>query len=117
MDKILITGSGGFVGSHLYNELKKEYDVVGVSKTKKENVDIVSDLSQIDFSDDFSVIVHTAALAWVDYCENHKEEAYEQNVNVTKRLVNYFKNKNTKFVYISTDYVYSGGKGTTMRNH
>lgn len=40
--RILITGSTGVIGSHLYNELKEDFEVVGLSRNKE--ADIVFDL-------------------------------------------------------------------------
>ena len=48
MQKIIITGSAGFLGSHLYDKLKEEgkYEVVGVGhKTRSHRVDTYCDLN------------------------------------------------------------------------
>ncbi|MEM2915265.1 MAG: sugar nucleotide-binding protein, partial [Candidatus Bathyarchaeia archaeon] len=57
------------------------------------------------------VIVHTAALTDVDYCEEHPDEASILNVEGTRNLVAAAKNIGTEFVYISTDSVFDGKKG------
>ncbi|MEM2890795.1 MAG: SDR family oxidoreductase, partial [Candidatus Hadarchaeum sp.] len=57
------------------------------------------------------VIVHTAALTDVDYCEEHPDEASILNVEGTRTLVAAAKNIGTEFVYISTDSVFDGKKG------
>jgi len=57
------------------------------------------------------VIIHTAALTNVDECEANKELAYKINVEGTKRLVEIAKDSGVFFVYVSTDYVFSGDKG------
>lgn len=57
------------------------------------------------------VIVHTAALTNLDYCERNKKEAWDVNVEGTRNLVLASKEVNAKFVYVSTDYVFDGNRG------
>ena len=43
MSKILLTGASGYIGSHLKNKLKKDHEVIAISrnthnKTDEENV-------------------------------------------------------------------------------
>ncbi|MEI7498643.1 MAG: SDR family oxidoreductase [Candidatus Falkowbacteria bacterium] len=115
--KILITGSGGFVGKNLYQMLQSDYDILGVGKTKKEYVDEGCDITDseklIGILNRFSpeVIVHLAALSNVERCEIEQDFAYEQNVKPAKILVDWADLNNARIVYVSTDYVYDGVKG------
>lgn len=56
------------------------------------------------------VIVHTAALVNVDYCEVHQDEAYQMNTALTKTLSDICFEKGIRLVYISTDSVFDGKK-------
>ncbi|MFH1292390.1 MAG: sugar nucleotide-binding protein [bacterium] len=117
MSKLLITGSGGFVGKNLYKKLQGEFDLVGLDCTKSKTVDQVLDISDRDglikvletYRPD--IIIHLAALSNVDRCEKEKELTYENNVVSTETLVNWSKLNNTKMIYMSSDYVYDGFKG------
>ncbi|MBI2631763.1 SDR family oxidoreductase [Candidatus Pacearchaeota archaeon] len=115
--KILITGSAGFVGKNLFNYLKKEHEVYGISRrageTTTHQCDITKrdDLMQVLNLINPDLIVHSAALTFVDYCQEHKDETWTTNVDGTLNLVKWsFLNKK-KIIYISTDYVYAGEKG------
>jgi len=112
--KILITGSAGFVGKNLFNYLKKEHEIYGISRRAGETITHQCDITKKDEinivlgSINPDIIVHSAALANVDYCEEHKDETWETNVEGTMNLVKWsFLNKK-KIIYISTDYVYAG---------
>jgi NAD(P)-dependent dehydrogenase (short-subunit alcohol dehydrogenase family) len=42
---IVITGSGRGIGAYIYNKLKKTNNVLGISRTKAKNTDIICDVS------------------------------------------------------------------------
>jgi len=54
------------------------------------------------------VIIHTAALVNVDFCEEHEEEAYLANAILTKKISDICHEKNIMLIYISTDSVFDG---------
>jgi len=113
--KILITGSAGFVGKFIFNYLKSENQVYGISRRSSETTTHSFDISNIDISRILNeiapdVIIHSAALTNVDYSEEHQDEAWKTNVFGTENLVKWCKENDKKMIYISTDYVYSGEK-------
>lgn len=111
--KILITGSAGFVGKNLFNYLKNEHEVYGISRRNGETTTHQCDITSVELASLLSsinpdVIIHSAALANVDYCEEHKDEAWTTNVQGTLNLVKWSFINKKKIIYISTDYVYAG---------
>jgi len=62
-----------------------------------------------------NIIIHCAAYTAVDNAEENIDIAYNVNVNGTKNLIESIKNQNTKFIYISTDYVFDGNKKGSYR--
>ena len=58
------------------------------------------------------VIVHAAAQSNVDYCELHPDVAWAENVEVTRHLLEAAQRRAASFIYVSTDYVFDGLKGT-----
>lgn len=54
------------------------------------------------------IIIHTAALTNLNYCETNKEEAHQVHVMLTQKLAQY---KQAKLIYISTDSVFDGVNG------
>ena len=56
-------------------------------------------------------VIHTAALADIDYCQNNQDMGTAINVGVTRSLANLCKNSGAKMVFCSTDTVFDGKKG------
>jgi len=116
---ILIIGASGFVGTLLYEILAKENEVIGtfyLQQSKKEGFQYldIRDRKSVDTlirEIKPAVIILTAALTYVDYCETHQNEAFEINVLGTKNVVLMAKEMNSKFVFFSTEYVFDGKKG------
>jgi len=57
------------------------------------------------------VVIDTAALHNVDYCETHPDEAWRVNVEGTRNVADACKETGAKMIFISTDYVFDGKKG------
>lgn len=116
--KILITGVNGFIGSNIYNGLKDNHKILGISQSKKSNKCdnyICCDLTDketlekiIKDHKDIDVIVHCAALAHNKGNDLSKERFMKVNYEVTKYLVDlsneYLKLKH--FIFLSTISVY-----------
>ena len=121
MRNILIIGANGFTGRRILNDLSasKAYNVTGCSlhedispgsnyrfvqtDIRKENA-----VKTLFDSVEPHVVINTSALSVPDYCETHHEEAYDTNVNATEHLANYCRAGNSRFIHLSTDFVFDG---------
>ena len=113
---ILITGSLGYFGSLLTIHLKKSFNVYGVdikesNGTNHIKCDLVSNEQVYKLSKSLypDVIIHSAGLKDINYCEHNPAVATKINVGTTKNLIDNF--PLSKIIYISTDYVFDGDKG------
>lgn len=114
--KILITGSSGLVGGKLHEKASARYDVIGIARSHKQSVDIALDISDQDAFLRYlehaqpDVIVHTAALTWVDYSEDHHEETDASNIRPVETIRDYCRAQKIQphAIFISSDYVYDG---------
>jgi len=114
--KILITGASGLLGSNIAYCLKDKHEILGLYHEhicEIEGVDIqkidlreVKDIKIIMDSFRPDIILHAAAISNVDFCQDHKELAYQVNVEATKNIVDQIGDRNIKLIYISTDSVY-----------
>lgn len=98
MNKILITGSNGFVGSYFIKKYKEKYEIKTFSFLK-------DDMNSLDCSD-IDVVFHLSAL--VHQMGGASKEEYER-VNVTQTLLLAKKAKESgikHFVFMSTVAVY-----------
>lgn len=108
-DKILITGATGLLGADLVTVLKQDYRAMGVSTA---NFDIRNYDEINSFFDRMKpeIVIHAAAWADVDACEDHKDDAFAINAEGTKNVAQACKNVGARMIYYSTDYVFDGKK-------
>lgn len=120
MDKIIVTGANGMLGSGIIKEFKGKYEFYSLDKEPLEP--ILPNPVQIDLTDKKKVeqvlkkikpdlVIHCAAVTNVDFCETNEEICNKVNVDATKYLAEICKKMNIVLVYISTDFVFDGEKG------
>jgi len=120
--RLLVTGCGGFVGGAIVYQAGGEWDLHAASRgeplaqrdglawhvldlTDGRRLDALLDKTGPD------AIVHAAAMANIDYCEAHPDEARRINVAVVDRIAEWCVRRDARMVYISTDNVFDGVKG------
>jgi dTDP-4-dehydrorhamnose reductase len=106
--KILVTGSTGQVGSAVVKLAEKQgFTVLCPSSSI---LDIKDSKKVIEYVNTHQpeAIVHCAAYTQVDKAETERTECWNVNVTGTKNLVDAIQGSSTKFIYLSTDYVFSG---------
>jgi dTDP-4-dehydrorhamnose reductase len=112
--KIAVVGGNGFLGKKIISILsEKGHDCRSFSKSSNNTLDITSYDSIEKVLNDYKpdLIVNSAALTNVDYCELHPDDAQSINYLGAKNLGEYSKKNSLPFVQISTDYVFNGIKG------
>ena len=117
--RLLITGVSGQVGLEVFKlSNHQNYGIYFGHETKIPNENLlkadIRDRQKIfdivrEIKPDW--IVHCAAATKVDWCETNREQAWKINVTGTKNLVDASMEINSKFLYVSTDYVFDGKKG------
>ena len=127
--RVLLTGASSSPGYKTLIELaRKGFEVFGIyrSHTISYTNDMVHlvrlDLLQYSRTSELfsqvkpDIVIHMAALGNVDQCEMYKEDAWRINVDVTRHLSKLSKKYNSLFLYLSTDYVFSGDEGMYKEN-
>ncbi|SNZ04777.1 dTDP-4-dehydrorhamnose reductase [Terribacillus aidingensis] len=106
--KILVTGHTGQLGYDVVEVFKYEgYEVKGVS-TKDFNLTNFNEVNNFVESFNPDCIVHCAAYTKVDQAEIDTEICWEVNVEGSVNLIEAAKKINSKIIFISSDYVFSG---------
>ena len=113
MARILITGARGMLGSALVRSLKgkdqgecipcgrEDLDVTDREGTKSVIVNLAPD-----------VVIHAVAFTDVDGCELDEKKAMAVNAEGTKTVAEACREVGARLLYISTDYVFDGEKGS-----
>lgn len=105
INKVLITGSKGFVGTHLCKYLKENGIQVVTRLNKQKPID-VTNIDQLLTIDCVDAIVHLAAKTSISDSFKEPYETYYTNFVGTLNVLEFAKTRNIKkFIYVST-YVY-----------
>lgn len=99
--------------------LRSEFEVHCTSKThpstspKSMKLDVADSEATLRLVAEIApdVIINTAALTDVDYCELHKEEAERVNVGGARNLAEAARTNGSRFIHLSTDSVFDGTRG------
>lgn len=117
--KLVVTGAQGFVAGSVLAQAGESWEVHALTRTAAgchperfhwhvcDPLDTAA-LSQLFHAVRPDAIIHTAALADIDFCQANPNLARSVNVDFTRRLVDLSKQTNTHFVFCSTDTVFNG---------
>ena len=121
MSTVFLTGVSGFLGWHLAQELKKKHKIIGTYFSHPVETGGAK-IIPLDLRDATAVsrtiqkyrpevILHTAALTDVRFCQLNPRIAWETNTGATRILAEEARQKSLRLIYISTDRVFDGKKG------
>ncbi|MDR0851630.1 MAG: dTDP-4-dehydrorhamnose reductase [Clostridiales Family XIII bacterium] len=118
--KILITGSNGQLGNELADILSTGKGEIGAIDPAYQGAAVTSiDVAELDItngkavteyvkSENFDLIINCAAMTNVDACETNFETALRVNALGARNLAVAANETASKFVHISTDYIFGG---------
>ncbi|MGN0707374.1 MAG: SDR family oxidoreductase [Faecalibacterium sp.] len=107
MQRILVTGAGGFMGARILHQWKGKAELLRFPEgflTQAGEAQICAQVQALAPDG----IVHTAAISDTGYCEGHPERSHRANVELTLWLAQAAKQISAKLVCISSDQVYAG---------
>ena len=108
--KIAITGGRGQLGRELVRVLNANHetivlDVPECDITKPSEIDCIRDMAP-------DLVIHAAAMTDVDGCARDPQAAYRTNALGTQNVALACQRSNAVMLYISTNEVFDGTKGT-----
>lgn len=106
---ILITGANGQLGTE-FKQISKFFPHYHFVFASRDELDIADADSVNNFfnSSALSYCINCAAYTAVDKAETETEQAYNVNSRATENLAKASEEYNTRFIHISTDYVFDG---------
>ncbi|MFY8011989.1 MAG: dTDP-4-dehydrorhamnose reductase [Saprospiraceae bacterium] len=116
---VLVSGSNGQLGralqeaSLLFPDLKIDFldrNQLDLSQIGTKGEEITWPNELLDTHYDY--YIHAAAYTAVDQAEKEVKLCFQVNALAVKHLAQYLSSKNTKFIYISSDYVYHSLQNT-----
>jgi dTDP-4-dehydrorhamnose reductase len=114
--KVLIIGSEGMLGHDLVDILSEENEI---NTTTIDTLDITDIEKTIETVKNINpdVVVHAAAFTDVDGSESKADLAYQVNVLGSRNVAVACRETDSALVYICTDYVFDGTKGTPYQEY
>jgi dTDP-4-dehydrorhamnose reductase len=122
--KILITGANGLLGQKLVEQLVAVGNVEVIatgrgpcrltgSGYRYQVLDIENEqeVSEVVTALRPDVVIHGAAMTHVDECEKNQDGCYRANVLATQYLVAAAEKVEAHFIFVSTDFIFSGEDG------
>jgi dTDP-4-dehydrorhamnose reductase len=122
MRKCAITGGGGFVAGSVIQQAPADWELHALSGKEplarrnelvwhtldlKDPEAVKNALNQIAPD----VVIHAAAMANIDFCEQHPDLAVAVNVTLTQAVADSCSRGGSQFIYVSTDNVFDGERG------
>lgn len=116
LDRVLITGGNGQLGSDLTEQLSDRAEVRAFSHAE---LDIADDAAVATAIDDLKpdVIFNCAAYHNVDLCETEEEMSFRINAVAVKRMAERASEAGAKLVHLSTNYVFDGRRDEPYGEH
>ena len=109
MDRMMIIGANGQLGTDLVNYFASRYDLICLTEKEIEVSDIQS-VNEALTTNKPRIVINTAAFHKVDECERQPVRSYEVNSLGVKYIAQCSQQIGAKLVHISTDYVFDGQK-------
>lgn len=118
MKKLLITGASGFLGWHLCQLAKQEWEIYGTylshpleipeMKILQANLTNFQELKRIFNDVKPEAVIHTAAHSQPNFCQTHPEESHAINVTASCNIAGLCADNSILCAFTSTDLVFDG---------
>ena len=118
--RVLVTGGTGLVGRYLLRHMKDHAEILATHLEDKAfdwipgvrycRMDVADreNVVRIFREADPDIVVHTASIGDVDFCERHKDKARSVNLEGTGNALDGARSSGAKFIFISSNAIFDG---------
>ena len=109
MEKILVTGAGGFLASRFCDFFKDKYNIIPLNRG---DLDITEENKVIQVVKEIKpdYVLHTAAIADTGKCEENNEASFNINVQGSKNIAKGCSLVGAKMLHLSTEQIFNGNR-------
>jgi dTDP-4-dehydrorhamnose reductase len=118
MKKLLVTGASGFLGWHICQLAKAEWEIYSTYSTNSIEIPGVKTL-KVDLTDfteltglfqniQPNAVIHTAAQSQPNYCQLHPEETHKINVVASSNIAGLCADNSLPLAFTSSELVFDG---------
>ena len=126
MKKVLITGASGLLGQYLNLKVSEKFEILSCYKINignckqflntQVNICEGNEINNLFQKFKPNIVIHAAAIANpVPYENQTSKDYFYTNVNATRKIAQLCEQHNSKLIYISTDLVYAGYRGSFLK--
>lgn len=107
MERVLVLGAKGMVGSELMQACPSRFEMIGLGRGE---LDVTAERETLRTVHEIKprVVIHAAAYTSVDGCETDPDQAFRVNSQGTLHVALACRQAGARLVYMSTDYVFDG---------
>jgi len=116
--RLIVTGAQGFVDGSILAQAGAEWEVHALTRSSAGSRGRIrfhtyqaadpAGLTRLFQELRPQAVIHTAALADIDYCQSHQDEALAVNVELTRGLAQACQGCGARLIFCSTDTVFDG---------
>jgi len=120
--RLMVTGGGGFVAGSVIQAALGQWEVHAVSRSDATTtmdhlvwhrcMEMDEDgLHHMFHEIEPAAVIHTAAIADIDFCEANQDLAKQVNTDLARAVAELCEDHGLRFVHLSTDTVFDGDRG------
>jgi len=121
--KLLVLGGSGLIGNSLLKMNNSKFKIITTFNQNKINTPTITSF-QCSLPQDFDkleeiikkekpeILVNAMGYSNIDFCELNKKKSHLLHVKISEKISNIALKSNTKIIFLSSDYVFDGLKGS-----
>ncbi len=107
MNKLLVTGASGFLGSRIVEYYKDKFEILAPSHSEMD-ITNEEEVARIFNKNKPNIVIHCAAISDVGMCEKEPERSWKINVDGCVNIAKAAADMSAKCIICSSDQVYFG---------